>query len=73
MAVISMKISEIRDMTSEELTAKVKALKADLLSMRFALATGQMANPRQISSTKKDIARLKTVISQRQAATEEKA
>lgn len=61
-----MKISEIRDMTSDELVAKVKELKSELLSYRFALATGQLANPKQISSTKKDIAKVKTVLAQRE-------
>ena len=63
-----MKISEIKDMTNDELQAKLKNLKSELLNLRFSHATGQLTNPKQLLVTKKDIARIKTIIKQREIA-----
>ena len=57
-----MKISQLRDLSVEELTAKLKDLKAELFNLRFQQATNQLDNPMRISAVKKDIARVKTVI-----------
>lgn len=57
-----MKASEIREMTNEELEAKLKDLKAELFNLRFQLAINQLDNPMRISAVKKDIARVKTVL-----------
>ena len=57
-----MKASEVREMTNEELTAKLKDLKAELFNLRFQLANNQLDNPMRISAVKKDIARVKTVL-----------
>ena len=57
-----MKAEEIREMSSDELTAKLKDLKAELFNLRFQLAINQLENPMRISAVKKDIARVKTVI-----------
>ena len=57
-----MKASEIRQMTNEELEAKLKDLKAELFNLRFQLAINQLDNPMRISAVKKDIARVKTVL-----------
>ena len=56
-----MKISEIREMTSEQLDAKLKELKEELFNLRFQLATGQLENPMRIKEVKKTIARIKTI------------
>ncbi len=61
-----MKIKELRDMTNEELSSKLKALKQELLNLRFSNATGQLANPMQINVCKKDIARVKTILTERE-------
>ena len=61
-----MKIKELRDMTNEELSSKLKALKQELLNLRFSNATGQLANPMQIKKKKKDIARVKTILTERE-------
>lgn len=61
-----MKVKELRDMTNEELTAKLKALKQELLNLRFSNATGQLSNPMQINVCKKDIARVKTILTERE-------
>ncbi len=56
-----MKISEIKEMTDAELETKLKELKSELLNLRFAHATGQLTNPKQMNVAKKDIARIKTI------------
>lgn len=59
-----MKAEEIREMSSDELTAKLKDLKAELFNLRFQHATNQLDNPMRIVAVKKDIARVKTVMQQ---------
>ncbi len=62
-----MKAKEIREMSVSELEAKLKDLKAELFNLRFQHATKQLDNPMVIASVKKDIARVKTVLHQKQA------
>ena len=57
-----MKAAEIRQMTTEELSAKLKDLTAELFNLRFQLAINQLDNPMRITALKKDIARVKTVL-----------
>ena len=57
-----MKAAEIRQMTAEELSAKLKDLTAELFNLRFQLAINQLDNPMRITAVKKDIARVKTVL-----------
>ena len=52
----------IRQMTTEELSAKLKDLTAELFNLRFQLAINQLDNPMRITAVKKDIARVKTVL-----------
>ena len=66
-----MKIKDIRELTTEELTNKVTELKKELFTQRFALATNNLENPMKISQIKKDIARVLTVISERKIKGEE--
>lgn len=61
-----MKAKEIRDLTDEELARKVNDMKAELFNLRFRLATGQLDNPMVIKSVKKDMARVKTIIRERE-------
>ena len=56
-----MKAAELRNMTSEELNAKLKGLKEELFNLRFQHAINQLDNPHKIEDVKKDIARIKTV------------
>ena len=63
-----MKAKNFRDMTNEELETKLKSLKQELFNLRFSNATGQLANPMQLNFVKKDIARIKTVLKQRELA-----
>ena len=60
-----MKANELTAMTKEQLVEKVNELKAQLFSLRFQLATGQLQNTMQISETKRDIARCKTILRQK--------
>ena len=62
-----MKAAEIRQMTTEELSAKLKDLTAELFNLRFQLAINQLDNPMRITAVKKDIARIKTVIKARES------
>ena len=62
-----MKANELAAMTPEQLTAKVAELKKELFNLRFQLATGQLQNTVQITNVKRDIARVKTVLRQKQA------
>ena len=62
-----MKAKEIREMSVSELEAKLKDLKAELFNLRFQHATKQLDNPMVIASVKKDIARIKSILHQKQA------
>ena len=63
-----MKANEMKKMTDEALVAKEKELKNELFNLRFQSATGQLANPQRISECKKDIARVKTILRERELA-----
>ena len=62
-----MKAKELRDMSVAELQAKFKDLKDELFRLRFQHAINQLDNPHVISDTKKDIARVMTVLRQKQS------
>lgn len=61
-----MKAVEIRDLSLTEMNQKVSDLKEELFNLRFQLAVNQLENPQRIKVVKKDIARLKTVIRERE-------
>ncbi|MBO4573130.1 MAG: 50S ribosomal protein L29 [Clostridia bacterium] len=61
-----MKAKLIHEMTDEELNTKLAELKEELFNLRFRHATGQLENPNVIATVKKDIARVKTVIRERE-------
>ncbi|MBQ6382493.1 MAG: 50S ribosomal protein L29 [Clostridia bacterium] len=63
-----MKANELTAMTVEQLQEKVKELKTELFGLRFQLATGQLQNTMQISEVKRDIARCKTILRQKEQA-----
>ena len=63
-----MKANELTAMSKEQLEEKVKELKSELFSLRFQLATGQLQNTMQISQLKRDIARCKTILRQKDEA-----
>ncbi len=57
---------EIREMTSDELDLKMNSLKEELFNLRFQLATGQLENPMRVRDVRHNIARIKTVIHERE-------
>lgn len=65
-----MKASELRDLTLDELHQKESDLSAELFNLRFQLATNQLENPMRLPLTKKDLARVKTVIAQKERSAE---
>ena len=61
-----MKAKEVKEMTSEELAAKLAELKSELFNLRFRLASGQLDNPVSIRTCTRDIARVNTEIRARE-------
>lgn len=61
-----MKISEIKYLSVAELNAKLKELNSELFNLRFSHATRSLANPMAIANVKKDIARVKTVLREKE-------
>ena len=56
-----MKVNEIRDMSPDEQSEKLKSLKEELFNLRFQNATGQLTNPMRIREVKRSIAQIKTI------------
>ena len=63
-----MKASEVRAMSVDQLNAKLTELKKDLFFLRMQHATNQLDNPLKIQETKRDIARVMTVLRELQAS-----
>ena len=59
-------IKEVRGLSVEKLEAKLQELKMDLFMLRMQHATDQLDNPMQIAAVKKDIARIKTIIREKE-------
>ena len=57
-----MKAKELKNLSVEELAKKLEELKKDLFMLRMQHATNQLDNPMRLAATKKDIARVKTII-----------
>ena len=66
-----MKTTELRKMSSQELAKKLQDLKQELFNIRFQHAVNQLDNPHKISDVKKDIARVKTVLNEKDAVAED--
>ena len=62
-----MKAAELKNMTAEELNAKLKELKGELFNLRFQHAINQLENPHRIAEVKKDIARVMTILREKNA------
>lgn len=63
-----MKIDKIKEMSSPELEKELGELKTELFKLRFSLATNGLDNPMKIKEVKKDIARINTILRQRELA-----
>ena len=59
-----MKAKELRDMDAQELVEKESSLRQELFNLRFQKATGQLGNTAIIGKTKKDLARVKTILNE---------
>ncbi|WP_223068766.1 50S ribosomal protein L29 [Paenibacillus caui] len=61
-----MKANELRNLTTAEIEQKIAGFKEELFNLRFQLATGQLDNPTRIRDVRREIARAKTVIRERE-------
>ena len=61
-----MRINEIRDLSTPELEAKLQECKQELFNLRFQKAVNQLENPKRIGEVKKTIARILTIIHERE-------
>ena len=68
-----MKIESIREMTPAELKSELLKLKNELFNLRFQHVTGQLENPVKMREVKKDIARVKTVIREKELSAQAQA
>ena len=62
-----MKVTELRNKSGEELASMLESLKSELFNLRFQLAINQLENPHKIKETKKEIARVMTIIAEKNA------
>jgi large subunit ribosomal protein L29 len=58
--------AEVRDLTDEDLLARLREAKEELFNLRFQVATGQLDNNRRLHTVRKDIARIYTVMRERE-------
>lgn len=65
-----MKLEKVREMTEVELNTELNKMKTELFNLRFQHVTGQLENPIKLRDVKKDIARVKTVIREKQIEAE---
>ncbi len=63
-----MQASELRELSLEELQAKLADLKEEYFNLKFQHATGQLENPMRLPQTRKDIARVQTVLREMETA-----
>lgn len=61
-----MKANELRELSNEELQGKISELKGELFNLRFQSATGQLDNPMRIKAVRKNIARVHTILRERE-------
>jgi large subunit ribosomal protein L29 len=64
------KVKELKELSDAELKEKLSGFKEELFNLRFQLATRQLDNPMRIREVKKSIARVKTVLRERELAAE---
>ena len=63
-----MKPAEIRELSAEDLSAKLKEAREELFNLRFQMATSQLDNTARVKAVKRDIARVQTEIRAREIA-----
>lgn len=67
---MALDLKELRQLTESELVEKEKQFVQELFNLRFQFGTGRLENPMQIRKTKRDIARVKTLLRQMQRSAE---
>ena len=65
-----MKVNEIRNLTTEEINKKIKESKEELFNLRFQQATGNLEKPSRLRELRHTVARMKTVLKEREDANE---
>ena len=63
-----MELKKIREMSEAELNAELSKMKKDLFNLRFQHVTGQLENPLKMRETQRDLARVKTIIREKELA-----
>ena len=66
-----MKAEEIRDLTDDEIHARVNQMQEELFRLRFRAATNELDNPMLLRTLRRDVARLKTVLRERELAAQQ--
>ena len=61
-----MKVTELRELSAQELATKLAEMKQELFNLRFQHAINQLDNPKKLAEVKKTIARIKTIIHERE-------
>ena len=61
-----MEIKEIRNLSTEEIMKKIESNKEELFNLRFSQATGNLEKPSRIRELRKEVARMKTIIRERE-------
>ncbi len=65
-----MKAEDIRELTSDEIRTRIEQLQEELFRLRFRAATMELENPMLLRNLRRDVARLKTVLRERELAAE---
>lgn len=60
-----MKVNDIRELQTEEIVTKINEAKAELFNLRFQQATGNLEKPSRINELRKQVARMKTILRER--------
>ena len=66
-----MTVKEIRELSNTEIAQQIETLKDELFNLRFQQATGQLTNTARLKTVKKDIARMKTVLTERELSNQD--
>ena len=66
-----MTAKEIRELSNTEIAQQIETLKDELFNLRFQQATGQLTNTARLNTVKKDIARMKTVLTERELSNQD--
>ncbi len=63
-----MKTSELREMTNEELNQQLETFREEMFNLRFQQSTNRLENPMRLKSVRKDIARIKTLLTEKESS-----